>query len=145
MARPERVEAATTQAGRPKRIEGQCGRQETNYSIHCKLREGANQRSRQQGKLTNNRERSDSYKQHRMKQRSGRRSKAGSGRNPKKLETRSHLAGERDSDRAREEDPTRAGPWNRSPRRREREAEVGQTWPAKSGGQEKQNPAKPQE
>ena len=45
-----------------------------------------------------------------------------------KLETRSHLAGERDSDRAREEDPTRAGPWNRSPRRREREAEVGQTF-----------------
>ena len=72
MARPERVEATTTQAGR----------QETNYGIHCKLREGVNQRSRQQGKLTNNRDRSDSYKQRRMKQRSGRRSKAESWRNP---------------------------------------------------------------
>ena len=63
MARPEQVEAPTTQAGRPRRREGQRGRQETNYSIHCKPREGTNQRSRQQGKLTNNRERSREKRQ----------------------------------------------------------------------------------
>ena len=63
MARPERVEAPATQAGRPQRREGQSGRQETNDSRHCKPRESANQRSRQQGKLTNNRERSREKRQ----------------------------------------------------------------------------------
>ena len=129
MARPERAEDTTTQAGRDHKEKRRAARQ-TRNELQQTLQTARWRKPEESPTGQADQQQRKKRREETATSNAGRSSVAAEGAKPEARETtkprkRSHIAWERDSDRAREEDPTRAGPRNVSPRRREREAEDG--------------------